>query len=279
VAWIPFYQATLDKDNKPSPKYYSKKPLSNFNIKVADSLFLRDDYRDTIMDRITKSKVSSKKEFVYSDLTFIILKEYLEYVKGKKIPEIANENFFSKLGMNNTLYNPLQKFEKKNIVPTEIDSYFRQQVIQGYVHDMGAAMMGGVAGHAGLFSNTMDVAKMMQMYLQKGSYGGEVYFSDQTFDTFNNCYYCDKGNRRGLGFDKPQLEHEAYPTCDCVSKQSFGHTGFTGNIAWTDPETEIVYVFLSNRTYSDVPTAGVNFLAKERIREGIQKVIQEAIIK
>ena len=122
VAWIPFYQATLDKDNKPSPKYYSKKPLSNFNIKVADSLFLRDDYRDTIMDRITNSKVSSKKEFVYSDLTFIILKEYLEYVKGKKLPEIANENFFSKLGMNNTLYNPLQKFEKKNIVPTEIDS-------------------------------------------------------------------------------------------------------------------------------------------------------------
>ena len=279
VAWIPFYKATLDKDNNPSPKYYSKKPLPNFNIKIADSLYLRDDYRDTIMERITKSKVSSKKEFVYSDLTFILLKEYLEYAKGEKLPKIANENFFGKLGMNYTLYNPLQKFEKKNIVPTEIDSYFRQQVIQGYVHDMGAAMMGGVAGHAGLFSNAMDVAKMMQMYLQKGNYGGEIYFSEQTFDAFNNCYYCDKGIRRGLGFDKPQLEHEGYPTCDCVSKQSFGHTGFTGNIAWADPISEIVYVFLSNRTYSDVPTGGVNFLAKERIREGIQKIIQEAIIK
>jgi CubicO group peptidase (beta-lactamase class C family) len=162
-----------------------------------------------------------------------------------------------------------------NIPPTEIDNYFRYTEIQGYVHDMAAAMEDGVAGHAGLFSNAMDVAKIMQMYLQKGNYGGKQYFSAQTFDTFNTCYNCKEGNRRGLGFDKPQIEKSG-PTCGCVSKSSFGHTGFTGTMAWADPETGIVYVFLSNRTY---PEAGENRLSKENIREDIQKAIQDAIIE
>jgi CubicO group peptidase (beta-lactamase class C family) len=141
---------------------------------------------------------------------------------------------------------------------------------------MEAAMEGGVGGHAGIFSNTMDIAKMMQMYLSKGNYGNQTYFSSKTFDDFNTCYYCSEGNRRGLGFDKPQLEKEG-PTCGCVSKSSFGHTGFTGTIAWADPETEIIYVFLSNRTFPG--TTATNKLSKENIREDIQKVIQESIIK
>ena len=140
---------------------------------------------------------------------------------------------------------------------------------------MAAAMQGGVAGHAGIFSNAMDIAKMMQMYLQKGNYGEHQYFSPSTFDTFNTCYFCAEGNRRGLGFDKPQLGKEG-PTCGCVSMSSFGHTGFTGTMAWADPETEIVYVFLSNRTYPG--NTEVNKLSKENIREDIQKVIQEAIL-
>ena len=268
-AWIPFYKATLDS---------SKIPLTSnelFSKKVADSLFLRNDYHDTIMKMIVDSKLSLKKEYKYSDFTFIILKEYLERITGKKLDELSTSNFYNSLGMNNTMYNPLNKFDKSQIPPTEIDTYFRHQQIQGYVHDMAAAMEGGVGGHAGIFSNSMDVAKMMQLFLQKGNYGDVSYFSSKTFDDFNTCHFCNEGNRRGLGFDKPQLSG-AGPTCGCVPMISFGHTGFTGTIAWADPENEIVYVFLSNRTF---PEGTVNKLSKENIREDIQKVIYEAIVK
>ena len=166
-AWIPFYKATLDSSKIPSPKYYSKISNDQFSKKVADSLFMRNDYHDTIMNMIVKSKLSLKKEYKYSDFTFIILKDYLEKMTGKKLDELSRDNFFNSLGMNNTLYNPLNKFDKSQIPPTEIDTYFRHQQIQGYVHDMAAAMEGGVGGHAGIFSNSMDVAKMMQMYLQR----------------------------------------------------------------------------------------------------------------
>lgn len=275
-AWIPFYTATLDSAKKPSYKYYRKISSEGFTKQVADSLFIRNDYHDSIMKKIIDSPISAKIEYKYSDFTFIILKDYLEKVTGKTLDVLAYDNFFKTLGMNNTMYNPLKKFDATVIAPTEIDTYFRNTTLQGYVHDMEAAMEGGVGGHAGIFSNTMDIAKMMQMYLSKGNYGNQTYFSSKTFDDFNTCYYCSEGNRRGLGFDKPQLEKEG-PTCGCVSKSSFGHTGFTGTIAWADPETEIIYVFLSNRTFPG--TTATNKLSKENIREDIQKVIQESIIK
>lgn len=272
-AWYPFYKNTIDKNGNPLDQYYRKVSDANFSIKIADSLYLRTDYQDTILKIIVDSKLLPKKEYKYSDFTFMILKEYLERVTGKKLDVLSTENFFQPLGLNNTMYNPIGKIDKNSIVPTEVDTYFRHQTIQGYVHDMGAAMQGGVAGHAGLFSNSMDVAKMMQLYLQKGSYGGKRYFSEKTFDDFNQCYYCAEGNRRGVGFDKPQLGNSG-PTCGCASMTSFGHTGFTGTMAWADPDKEIVYVFLSNRTY---PNESINKLSKENIREDIQSVIYEAI--
>ncbi|HWR93842.1 MAG TPA: glycoside hydrolase family 3 N-terminal domain-containing protein [Flavobacterium sp.] len=275
-AWEPFYKATLDNNNFPSSTYYKKTPEINFTKQVADSLFIRNDYHDTIMKKIVNSKLSPVKEYKYSDFTFIILKDYLERVTNKKLEDLIQENFFSSLGMNNSTFNPLKKFSKDQIPPTEVDTYFRHQVIKGYVHDMEAAMEGGVGGHAGLFSNSMDVAKMMQLFLQKGSYGNQQYFSSKTFDDFNTCYFCTEGNRRGIGFDKQQLPGKDGPTCGCASMTSFGHTGFTGTMAWVDPEEELVYVFLSNRTY---PDSSVNKLSKENIREDIQKVIYEAIIK
>lgn len=161
------------------------------------------------------------------------------------------------------------------IPPTEEDKYFRYQTIQGYVHDMAAAMQDGVGGHAGVFSNSIDLAKIMQMYLQKGNYGGIQFFSPATFDAFNTCYYCKEGNRRALGFDKQQLPGTTGPTCGCTSKSSFGHTGFTGTMAWADPEEELIYIFLSNRTYPD--SNAPNTLSKENVRENIQKVIYDAI--
>lgn len=275
-AWIPFYKETLNENGFPSDRYYRKSFQKGFTKRVSDSLYIREDYQDTILKIIVDSPLLNKKEYKYSDFTFIILKQYLEKNYGKSIDQLAYDNFFKDLGMNHTLYNPLTKFNKQEIIPTEIDSYFRHDTIQGYVHDMKAAMNGGVDGHAGIFSNAMDIAKIMQMYLQKGNYGGHQFFSETTFNNFNTCWYCIEGNRRGLGFDKPQLETSG-PTCGCVSKSSFGHTGFTGTMAWADPETEIVYVFLSNRTYPDSRLP--NKLSKENIREDIQKVIQDAIIE
>jgi beta-glucosidase-like glycosyl hydrolase/CubicO group peptidase (beta-lactamase class C family) len=275
-AWIPFYKATLDSAKLPLEKYYRKMYSEGFTKRVSDSLYLRDDYHDTIMKKIIDSPLIDKKEYRYSDFTFIILKHYLEKIMGRNLDELTADNFYKTLGMNNTLFNPLTKFDKSVIVPTERDTYFRHDTIQGYVHDMEAAMEGGVGGHAGIFSNAMDIAKMMQLYLQKGNYGGVEYFSEATFTDFNTCWFCGEGNRRGLGFDKPQISG-AGPTCGCVSKSSFGHTGFTGTIAWADPETDIVYVFLSNRTYPDSNLP--NKLSKENIREDIQKVIQDAIIE
>ncbi|MGV9003919.1 glycoside hydrolase family 3 N-terminal domain-containing protein [Flavobacterium sp.] len=275
-AWIPFYKETLDANGKPSEKYYRKTYSKEFSKQVSENLFIRNDYEDTIMKKIIESPLLTKKEYRYSDFTFIILKRYLEKVTGKSLDELTYNNFYRSMGMNNTMFNPLLKFDASVIAPTEIDTYFRNTLLQGYVHDMEAAMEGGIAGHAGIFSNSLDLAKMMQLYLQKGSYGDKQYFSEKTFNDFNTCYFIQDGNRRGLGFDKPQLG-TAGPTCGCVSMFSFGHTGFTGTMAWADPESEIVYIFLSNRTFPDSNAA--NRLSRENIREDIQKIIQEAIVE
>ncbi len=272
--WIPFYKATLDSiTKKPSEKYYRSEPIGKFNIQVANNLYLRSDYQDTIQKLIKDSKLLTKQQYKYSDLPYFILKKFIESHYDKPLDELAQDHFFQSLGANLTMYNPYHKISNKNIVPTEIDDYFRYQEIQGYVHDMGAAMQNGVGGHAGIFSNANDVAKIMQMYLQKGFYGGKRYLKPETIDKFNTCYFCNKDVRRGIGFDKPQLGKDG-PTCGCVSMTSFGHSGFTGTYAWADPEKEIVYVFLANRTY---PNSEQNLLLKEGIRTEIQRLIYEAI--
>jgi beta-N-acetylhexosaminidase len=272
--FIPFYKNTLDSSGKPLEKYYRKRPNELFSKQVADSMFVRNDYHDTIMKIIVDSKLLPEKKYKYSDFTFMILKEYLERVTSKKLDVLVQDNFFQSLGMNNSLFNPLQKRNKTDIAPTLIDNYYRHQTLQGHVHDEGAAIEGGVQGHAGLFSNAMDIAKMMQLYLQKGNYGGTQYFSSKTFDDFNACYLCADGNVRGLGFNKPRGIDN--PASKSASDSSFGHTGFTGTMAWTDPVTETVYVFLSNRTYPEIIE---NKLAKGKIREQIQEVIYEAVVK
>ncbi|MFD2823488.1 glycoside hydrolase family 3 N-terminal domain-containing protein [Lacinutrix iliipiscaria] len=274
--WIPFYYATLDSITKhPDPKYYRKKFDKTFSVKVADELYMRKDYKDSIQGIIKDTDLLSSLRYRYSDLPYYILKKFIEKHYDKPLDELTKDHFYESLGANHTMYNPNNKVSNKNIVPTEEDDYFRYQKIHGYVHDMGAAMQGGVGGHAGVFSNANDVAKIMQMYLQKGYYGGKRYFKPETLDKFNKCYYCDKDNRRGIGFDKPQLG-DSGPTCGCISMTSFGHSGFTGTYAWADPEEEIVYIFLANRTY---PKAGKNLLLRENIRTNIQEAIYEAIIE
>lgn len=272
--WIPFYFATLDSAKHPDPKYYRKEPSKKFSVKVANDLYMRNDYQDSIQKIIMDTDLLDRETYRYSDLPYYILKKYIETYYDKTLDVLVQDHFYESLGANYTTYNPYVKFSGKKIVPTEIDDYYRYQEVHGNVHDMGAAMQDGVGGHAGIFSNANDVAKIMQLFLQKGFYGGKRYFKPETVDEYNTCYFCDQNNRRGIGFDKPQLG-DSGPTCGCVSMASFGHSGFTGTYAWADPEEEIVYVFLANRTY---PKADSNLLLKANIRTDIQRLIYEAII-
>lgn len=273
--WIPFFRETLiDKKKGTSPTYYSTVPTRNFNIQVAENLYLRSDYSDTIYKIIKESTLLPRLEYKYSDLPYYLLKPYFEKVYKMPMETIVQEKFYKPMGANYTTYLPLTKFDKNNIPPTEQDEIFRGQRVQGYVHDQGAAMLGGVSGHAGLFSNANDVAKLMQLFLWKGFYGGERYFNPEVFEAYNTCYYCSKKIRRGVGFDKPQLGNVG-PTCGCASMTSFGHGGFTGTFTWADPDFEIIYVFLTNRTF---PDAENRKLIQSDTRSKIQEIIYEAII-
>ena len=272
-SWIAFYLDTLDKQRKPSDEFYRNQPTSGYSTKVTDGLYLQDAYQDSIYNRIGRQSLKSNR-YRYSDVAYYVLKKYIEDTYSRPLDELLNDFLLKPLGAVNTSYNPIDRFSKQRIVPSEIDNYYRYQTVQGYVHDMGAAMQGGIGGHAGLFSNANDVAKIMQMYIQGGYYGGKQYLNARTVEKFNKCYFCHKEVRRGVGFDKPQLKDKG-PTCGCVSRKSFGHSGFTGTYTWADPEEEIVYVFLSNRTY---PSSTNRLLIKSELRTRIQQAIYDSII-
>lgn len=276
LPWIPYYVETLDSiTNRPSVKLYSKSRSEDFSIRVSENLYLKNSFTDTIYKRIADSDLLKRPGYRYSGLIFYLFKKYFKDTYGKEMDELNDDYFYKRMGAQTLMYNPIGKIDINRIVPSEIDNYYRNDTLQGYVHDMGAAMFNGVSGNAGLFSNSNDIAKMMQMYLQKGYYGGERFLNTETIDTFNRRHFLDHDIRRGLGFDKPQLEDsKSTATCGCMSDKSFGHSGFTGTYAWADPETQIVYVFLSNRVY---PSMDRNKLGKENIRTIVQQIIVDAI--
>ena len=270
-AWIPFYKETLEDKSK----YYATEFSKKFSVKVAENMYLRTDYQDLIYARIVESDLRDSLEYKYSDLPYYFLKKYIEEQSDSSLDEIAENYFYKPMRLSHLKFYPLNHFEKHKIVPTEFDTEWRNELIHGRVHDQGAAMLGGVGGHAGLFGNATDVAKFMQLYLNGGSYGGKRFFNAETMNKFNTCYYCEKDVRRGVGFDKPQLD-EIGPTCGCLSMSSFGHSGFTGTYAWADPEEEIIYVFLSNRIH---PVSSNTKLIDEDIRTKIQGFIYESLFK
>lgn len=270
--WIPFYQETIKSEAYSS--YYSEKRSFKYPHTVAGKMFSARSMPDTILDRILSSKLLTKKEYKYSDLGYYLLMRIIEDIENEKLENLVKTNFYNSLGAYTMTYRPLDFFASSSVVPTENDRAFRKQVLRGNVHDQGAAMMGGVAGHAGLFSNANDLAKMMQMYMNYGSYGGVEFLDSITVQEFIRCQYCKTKNRRGIGFDKPQLQGQG-PASNKASRASFGHSGFTGTLAWADPDEELVYIFLSNRVY---PDANNRKLLSLSTRTRIQDVIYNSII-
>jgi beta-N-acetylhexosaminidase len=274
-AWVPFYQKTLKK-GVPDPMYYSTTQTDAFPWRVAEQLFMRKDYPDSVRHMIDDSELRPKREYKYSDLGYFYIRDVVEQKSGLPLDEYVDRTFYRRLGLQYLGYHPRKKVPVDRIVPTEYDMTFRKQLIQGDVHDQAAAIFGGVGGHAGLFSNANDLAVMMQMFLNKGEYGGQRFITTETVDEFIKCQFCKEGNRRAIGFDKPEPGGKGGPTCECVSYLSFGHTGFTGTMAWADPDNGLVYIFLSNRVY---PDADNNKLLQMNVRTDVQQAIYDAILK
>jgi beta-glucosidase-like glycosyl hydrolase/CubicO group peptidase (beta-lactamase class C family) len=272
--WIPFYLNTMEH-GRPAEEYYSRKLDEKHTVKVADGLFIRNDYSYILFDSIVYSDLRRNNDYKYSDLGFYLLKEAIENLTNKPLDSYVQDEFYEPLGLQYTGYLPLKQFKPVQIVPTEDDHYFRHQLIHGYVHDPGAAMLGGVAGHAGLFSNANDLAIFMQMLLNGGKYGGQAYILANTVKQFTSQQFPINENRRGIGFDKPDpLDWDKGPTCESASPNSFGHSGFTGTYVWADPEYDLVYIFLSNRIH---PSASNTKLIRNNTRTLIHQVIYDAL--
>lgn len=276
VPFIPFYRETIDTTTgKPNPSLYSDKPKPGFTTRVAENLYLRNDWQDTLNRRILQSKLTAPGKYVYSDNDFIFLGKIVEQVSGMPLSEFAAQTFYRPMGMATTGFKPRERFSASRMAPTETEKYFRQQTLQGDVHDEGASLFGEVAGHAGLFSDAYDLAMLYQMLLNEGTFNGERYLKKETIDLFTA--YQSKISRRGFGFDKPEKDNairkDPYPSL-LASPGTFGHTGFTGTCVWVDPEASLVYVFLSNRVH---PTRDNNKLSQLSIRGKIQDAIYRAI--
>lgn len=278
VGWIPFYEETINSENAPIPSIYSKTKNDSFSIRVAENLYMRNDWRDTMYRRILKSKLTPQNKYIYSDNDFIFMGKIVEQVSGLPLEKYVAQNFYEPMGLTSTGFLPREKFDTNLVAPTENEKIFRMQHIHGDVHDPGAAMFGGVAGHAGLFSDAQGIAAIMQMLLNGGAFDGKKYLEEKTIKLFSA--YNSPVSRRGLGFDKPEKDNatraEPYPA-KSVSPQTFGHTGFTGTCTWADPKSKIVFVFLSNRVNSDGGNSSK--LLKMNIRGKIQEAIYDAIIK
>ena len=272
-----FVKETLDSVTKsPLPKYYSSRQTDSFTIRVAENLYIRNDWRDTMYKRMVESKLSPSDKYVYSDNDFIFLGKIVEAITGQTLDNYVKKNFYDPLGLTATGFKPRDRFTLDRIVPTETERSFRLQHLRGDVHDPGASMFGGVAGHAGLFSTAYDLGVIMQMLLNGGTINGKQFIKPETIKLFSA--YNSSISRRGFGFDKPEKENESlkepYPS-KLASPLTFGHTGYTGTCVWADPKYNIVFIFLSNRVN---PKGGDNILlSRLNVRGKIQDAVYHAM--
>ena len=275
--WIPYWQNTLRKNGSYKWNTFKKDSSARFPVKVSEGMWLHRNYKKKIYKAIKNSPLEDKAEYKYSGLAFYLLPQIVENLTGEDYRTYLNENFYSKLGATTLGYQPTESFDLSRIVPTESDFEFRHKPIHGSVHDEGAIMMGGVSANAGLFSDANDLAKLMQMYLNMGEYGGERYIEKATLQEWTKTQFPENNNRRALGFDKPNLEYSGpgNNTAKDASATSFGHTGFTGTMVWMDPAQDLLFVFLSNRV---LPTRENRRLYSLNTRTQIQQVLYDSMV-
>ena len=273
--YIKFYESLLQKDGAFYPNLVSKSMDNTHHNFIAPNKWLIDSWKDTIQNQILRSTVTEPGKYVYSDNDFIFLGKIVEQVSNMSLQEYTYKTFYGPMGMKSTGYLPLEKTNLNNIAATEVDNYFRHELIRGSVHDEGASTMGGIAGHAGLFSNASDLAKLYLMLLNNGNWEGKQYLEAATINKFTA--YNTTNSRRGLGFDKPEKNNatskDPYPSLS-PSPATFGHTGFTGTCVWADPATGILFVFLANRVY---PTRDNKAFSSLNLRPKIQEAIYAAL--
>lgn len=254
---------------------YAETPDPAFSVPLTDSLWLRSDFPDKILQTILQSKPGPKGTYLYSDLHYYFYPALCKKITGKPFDEYLKE-IYRDMNLFSLTFNPVQTTSLQNIVPTERDSTFRNALIHGFVHDEGAIMMGGVSGHAGLFGNANDLSKLLYMYLKKGMYHDKKYLSSEVIDAFTRYQFPEENNRRGLAFDKKDVTGRVNNAPSLASSSAFGHSGYTGTYAWVDPAHDLVIVFLSNRVY---PTRKNNGINEGFFRQKLCDEIYEYVLK
>ncbi|MEM6377460.1 MAG: serine hydrolase, partial [Bacteroidota bacterium] len=256
--------------NTACDSFFCKEASDVYDIPIAEDFFFQQRLQDSIWRNLNAVKISGSRRYKYSDVNMVLTQRLVETKMNASLDDIVRQRFYQPLGLRNITYNPLEEFKEERIVPTEKDEKWRRQQLKGYVHDESAALLGGVAGHAGLFANAKDLAVIMQMLMEGGQYGGKKLLDPATIDFFTTARH---GNHRGLAFDKLHRSNRSGRASQ-MSRQAFGHTGFTGTCAWADPETNMVYIFLSNRLH---PSVRNRKLFSQQIRSRIHQVVYNAL--
>ena len=277
--YIVFLREILKKDKTLKSRFVKTSSKKNYTNQAYDNIFVKDRFKNKMYRQITRSKVSGVKKYRYSGLSFLLYPKLISDITNENYAGYLQENFYKSIGANTLGFTPKTKNFTNTIVPTEIDSLFRKDLTNSWVHDENAALMGGFSGNAGLFGGALDLAKMMQMYSNYGYYDYKQYISKSTLKEFAKIQFPENGNRRGLGFDKPLIGNnklpinKAYPAPQ-VSAESFGHSGFTGTFVWADPKHDLVFIFLSNRVY---PNRSHRNIYNLNIRPKVQQVFYQAM--
>lgn len=275
--WIPFYAETMigSRSPRPSGEIYNSAADEKFSIPVARNLYMLNSYVPQIFQQILDSELRPTRRYRYSDLGFYLLAQLVEEEGGKPLNAYCQTHFYGPLGLRRTMFNPHDVLSEAEVIPSEEDNYFRKQRVQGYVHDMGSAMLGGVSGHAGLFSNAGDLAVLGQLLLNNGYYGGKRYIHEATIQKFTTRV--KPSTRRAIGFDMKELNPDRKSfTSQMASDGTFGHTGFTGTCIWIDPQYDLIFIFLSNRTF---PSQKNNRLQKLEMREKMHSLAYRAMMQ
>jgi len=275
--WLSVYQDTYANRKKKTlnTSYYSFSPSRSHQSEIAPSLYGSEELDKLFLKKLKEAEVRKTSAVRYSDVGFILAGMVVERVSRKSLDDLSQYLFFRRLGMDHTYFNPHQRGREKFCPPTEKDNIWRQAIIRGYVHDQNAALLGGVAGHAGLFSNVYDLTKWLYMLKNDGMFGGERFLRKETIESFTKQQLTY--NRKGLGWDKPELKGRSSSPCsEYASKSTFGHTGFTGTAVWVDPDNDLIFVFLSNRTY---PDASNRLLLRENVRIKLMDIVYQSMKK